>query len=203
MKLFRNLVRSPLLRLRDSRAGSRLISVVQFKSFSSFTPPSSSSSIAEHIKTSVDFKFETLIDMFEKTCEYHANNHVFGTRYDVGEFEWMTYAEFYDVVAKTRSALYRLGIRPNDKVALISNNRWEWAAISYATMGLGAQIVPMYEQQSSEDWKFIIEDSEAKIIIASTEQIHKFLKPLVGKIGKVQNLLCLDAPIEKTHSFKQ
>ena len=102
----------------------------------------------------VDFSFETITEMIEKTCEYHAENPMFGTKKGP-QFEWMTYKEFYSIVGKTRNVLRQLGLKKNDKVSIISNNRWEWASIVYSTMGVGGQIVPMYEAQLEEDWKYI------------------------------------------------
>jgi long-chain acyl-CoA synthetase len=92
----------------------------------------------------VDFDFKTLTEMLEKTCQYHANNPLFGIRKGKEpSFSWLSYHDFHEIVAKTRTVLWQQGIRTNDKVALISDNRWEWAAIAYATMELGAQVVPM------------------------------------------------------------
>lgn len=139
--------------------------------------------------------------MFEKTCKFHPANHIFGTR-DDDDFRWMTYYEFYDIVNRTRNILAHLGVKKGDRVASISNNRWEWAAVTYATMSLGAQVVPMYEQQLEEDWTYIINDAKTKIIFASTEKIYKTVKPLAGA-GVVEHVLCFDAAVDKTHSYHQ
>jgi long-chain acyl-CoA synthetase len=73
-------------------------------------------------------------------------------------------------------------VQSNDKIALISNNRWEWATVVYATFGLGAQIVPMYEAQLESDWTYIIKDSDAKVLIVSTEAIYNVVKNYVDKV---------------------
>lgn len=49
----------------------------------------------------------------------------------------------------------------------------EWAVAYYAANSLGAQIVPMYEAQTEKDWQYILQDSEAKIILAATEKVYK------------------------------
>ena len=149
----------------------------------------------------VDFSFETITEMIEKTCEYHAENPMFGTKKGP-QFEWMTYKEFYSIVGKTRNVLRQLGLKKNDKVSIISNNRWEWASIVYSTMGVGGQIVPMYEAQLEEDWKYIIQDSESKLLVVSTEKIYEQVKDYPGKIGKIEHILCFDAPEEQPHSYK-
>ena len=52
-------------------------------------------------------------------------------------------ADFDKEVAKFRIVLDKNNIGMEDKVALISNNRTEWAVAKYAANGVGAQIVPM------------------------------------------------------------
>ena len=46
---------------------------------------------------------------------------------------------------------------------LHTQNSPEWAAAAYATYKLGAQWVPMYEQQHPKDWQHIIADSGTKV----------------------------------------
>jgi hypothetical protein len=132
--------------------------------------------------TFIDFQFETLNELLEKTVKFHSANKVFGTRVDDG-YEWMSYSEFNFFVEKTRTFLaLHHQVQANDKVSLISNNRWEWATVVYATFGLGAQIVPMYEAQLESDWTYIIKDSDAKVLIVSTEAIYNVVKNYVDKV---------------------
>ena len=72
----------------------------------------------------------------------YKDRELFGTR--VGsKYEWMTYAEFGKQVQLFRNVLAHHKIGKNDKVALISNNRIEWAVAFYAVAGVGGQLVPM------------------------------------------------------------
>jgi long-chain acyl-CoA synthetase len=68
-------------------------------------------------------------------------------------------------------------------VALISNNRLEWAVAYFATVSLGAQIVPMYEAQKESDWQYIIKDSEAKIILAATDKIYGLTESYINTVS--------------------
>lgn len=65
-----------------------------------------------------------------------------------------------------------MGVRKGDTVAIISRNRLEWILAAYASYGLGAIIVPMYENQKESDWRYIVADSKAKVLIASTTAIY-------------------------------
>jgi len=139
----------------------------------------------------MDFQFETLVEMQQKAVQTYGNKPALGTP-NGDKYDWTSYKDFGHMIDKTRTVLQQLGIKQDGRVAIISNNRLEWAVISFATMSLGAQMIPMYEAQQEQDWKFIIEDSGATLVIAATESIHNIIKTYPGKIGKVKNTVSLD-----------
>ena len=76
-----------------------------------------------------------------------------------------------------------LGIKKNDKIAIISQNRYEWAVTDYAVQSLGAVLVPVYPSLMPDQVEYIINDSESIIIIADDDfqkkkldQVQKNLK---------------------------
>ena len=94
------------------------------------------------LRPTLPLEFKTLIELHNEATKAYTTNPMFGTYVD-GGFEWINYSEFDVEVAKCRIVLNEHNISKEDKVALISNNRLEWATIKYATVGLGGQIVPM------------------------------------------------------------
>lgn len=68
---------------------------------------------------------------------------------------------------------------------MISNNRLEWAVAYFATVSLGAQIIPMYEAQKESDWQYIIKDSEAKIILAATEKVYAQTESYINTVAEI------------------
>jgi long-chain acyl-CoA synthetase len=50
----------------------------------------------------------------------------------------------------------------------------------------------MYEAQLEKDWTYIIKDSDTKLILAATESVYQKTKNYVGKLGVVENVICLD-----------
>jgi long-chain acyl-CoA synthetase len=95
-----------------------------------------------------------------------------------------------------------LGIGPGDKVALISNNRWEWAAIACAAYSLTAGIVPMYEAQLPSDWSYIINDSQAKMVFCATQAIYDAVqKDVFPSAPTLQTVMCFDAAEGEPHAF--
>src|SRR6202034_1171617 len=117
-------------------------------------------------------RFDTLVDIFPQSIEKFPTRELFGTK-SGGVWRFSTYAEFGKDVTALRGGLASLGVGKGDKVAIISNNRPEWAVSAYATYTLGAAFVPMYEAQLEKDWEFILDDCEAKVLIAATRAIFE------------------------------
>src|SRR5688572_67278 len=97
-------------------------------------------------------RYKDLVTLFTTSVKANPGRPLFGTKKD-GNWEWITYAQFGEMVDKCRAGLALLGVKKGDRVAVISNNRVEWAAAAYATYGLGAAYVPMYEAQQPKEWK--------------------------------------------------
>src|SRR5687767_13605570 len=108
-------------------------------------------------------KHETLVEIFEASVVRHADRPLFGTKHG-SVWHYMSYAEFGRRVAELRAGLASLGVTRGDRVAIISDNRPEWAVAAYATYTLGAVFVAMYEAQTEGDWDYILADSGAKVV---------------------------------------
>ncbi|MBD3660762.1 MAG: AMP-binding protein, partial [Arenibacter algicola] len=69
-------------------------------------------------------------------------------------------------------ALLRLGVKPNDKIALISMaNRTEWNIMDIGILQIGAQNVPIYPTISEEDYAYVLNHSEAKYVFVSCTEV--------------------------------
>ena len=117
-------------------------------------------------------KFKNLVDMQEKACATFSSRELFGTKGPNG-YEWITYGQFAELVNQFRGGLASLGVEQGNKVGIIANNSVQWAIGGYATYGLRAHYIPMYENQSVKDWKYIIEDSGCKVILVANDEIYQ------------------------------
>lgn len=147
-------------------------------------------------------KFENLVALFEESTDKFRARELFGTKTG-GQWVWTTFAEARKLVDDFRGGLASVGVGRGDKVAIVSNNRVEWAIAAYATYGLGASYVPMYESQLSSEWEFILRDCEAKVVIASTKEIADKLRSFMGEgLPKLEHLISLAAPESEPTSYK-
>ncbi|GAB4215866.1 MAG: AMP-dependent synthetase/ligase [Sandaracinaceae bacterium] len=116
-------------------------------------------------------KYSSLVAVFDDATKRFASRPLFGTKRG-GEWTWMTYGEFAVEVADVRAGLASLGIGAGDRVGIIANNRPEWAIGAYATYGLEAAYVPMYESQMPTEWAYILKDCGAKAVIVANDRIR-------------------------------
>lgn len=83
---------------------------------------------------------------------------------------------YRDAVGVART-LAGWGITKGDRVAILSENRPEWALADFGCLLLGAVVVPIYTTLTAEQTAYLLKDSEAKVIFLSTaEQLKKFLE---------------------------
>ncbi|MFN7698525.1 MAG: AMP-dependent synthetase/ligase [Deltaproteobacteria bacterium] len=116
-------------------------------------------------------RFETLCDVFDASTRKYADRPLFGTKVG-GDWKWMTYGEFAKAVAEVRAGLAALGVGPGHCVGIIANNRPEWAIAAYASYGLGAALVPMYESQVPSEWAYILADCGARTVLVASPAIR-------------------------------
>jgi long-chain acyl-CoA synthetase len=138
-------------------------------------------------------KYENLVDMFERSVKAFGPRGLFGTKKD-GRWQWTSYSEVGKLVDEFRGGLVALGVKRGDNVAIISNNRVEWAVAAYACFGIGAALVPMYEAQLSKEWVFICNDCNAVAVIAATNEIYEKCKELKEKVPSIQHLIGISLP---------
>ncbi len=143
--------------------------------------------------------FKNLVEIQQHACRTHPERDMYGTRDDHG-FTWITYGEFGQQVEEFRGGLASLGVSRGDKVAIISSNCIEWPVCAYATYGLSANFVPMYESQEPTEWEYILRDSGSKILLARTKEVYKKVKDFSKKIDTLEIVVpmfgCPDAPTD-------
>ncbi|HNU73498.1 MAG TPA: AMP-binding protein, partial [Deltaproteobacteria bacterium] len=137
-------------------------------------------------------KPDNLVDFLEGSVAKYPENPLFGTKNDRGEYEWITYREFGRRVDNLRAGLAQLGVQRGDAVGLIANNRVEWAVCAFATFGLGARWVPMYEAELTQIWKYIVADSGVKILFVSKPAILEKVRSFPQEIGTLERMILIE-----------
>lgn len=111
---------------------------------------------------------------------------------DAGKWLPVSSREFGMAVVRTARTLHAWGIRPGDRVALLSENRPEWPMADMACLLLGAVTVPLYTTLTADQTAFVLRDSGARMIFLSSEQqLHKILSILPQT--HIEKIIVMDA----------
>ena len=107
------------------------------------------------------------------------------------EWEQITARTLVGRVRAVIETLDRWGIGKGDRVALVSENRWEWAAVDFATLAVGAVDVPLYQTLTPEQMGFILRDSGARaIFVSSRDQYTKLTQ--AGDLPALEHVAVFD-----------
>jgi long-chain acyl-CoA synthetase len=98
-----------------------------------------------------------------------------------GKWHNIPAAAFVERVKNVALGLASLGVRPGDRIALLSENRPEWSIADLAILSLGAINVPIYTTQALEQIEYILSDSGARGIFISTRRLYKHALPVFAK----------------------
>lgn len=129
-----------------------------------------------------------LVDLFEDTVKKFPNRPWIGEQNAEGEYEWTSYKEASDRIDHLRAGLAEIGIGKDDSVGLIIDNSLEWAIIAFATYGLGARLVPMYQKELEKIWRYIVEDSNVKVLFVADKGILEKTKHYKDEIETLENI---------------
>ena len=89
-----------------------------------------------------------------------------------GKWEALSTREYLDKANAVSRGLLRLGIQPNDKIAIISSsNRTEWNVMDIGILQTGAQNVPIYPTISENDYEYVLNHSEAIYCFVSDKEV--------------------------------
>ncbi len=86
------------------------------------------------------------------------------------------------------------GLGKGDRVVILSENRVEWAVTDYATLLLGAVVVPIYATQTAEQVLYVLQNSEARIAFVSSRQQYEKLAPIREQTSLEYVVVMDDAP---------
>lgn len=108
--------------------------------------------------------------------------------------DWYTYStEEYNLKSHQFAlGLMALGIKKGDKIATVTTNRPEW---NFADMGIamiGAVHVPIYPTIGDDEYKYILEHAEVKIVIVGDSKLFEKINPIVKALSSIEEIYSFD-----------
>jgi long-chain acyl-CoA synthetase len=135
--------------------------------------------------------FPNLVAMFFARATTNGDKPFLWTKQG-GAWRSISWADAARQVASLAAAFEALGLKPGDRVMLVSENRPEWCISDLAIMAAGCITVPTYITNTERDHQHILENSGACAVIVSTAKLARTLMPAVLKSNQGQLVIGME-----------
>ncbi len=138
-----------------------------------------------------DFELRTVNDVFVRATGW-GNAPVMQTQGSDGTWTPITSDQLYDRVFALADVFLGWGVSKGDRVALLSENRWEWAVTDFAALAMGAVDVPLYATLTSAQLGYALRDSGARVAVVSSKEQYEKLRQ-AGECPALEHVVVMDA----------
>lgn len=135
---------------------------------------------------------QNLVQMFVNRAERYGTKTALLAKQQ-GRYREISWHDFSSSVRRFALGLAYLGVQPGDRVCLLSENRPEWAYADLAILSLGAVNVPVYPTSSLMDVEYIVNHSEAHILIVSTSDQFARVNAVASNCPRLKWIVVMDS----------
>jgi long-chain acyl-CoA synthetase len=150
-------------------------------------------------------KFDTIPQLFTRLCDHYRGRKHTVLRYKEREEGWIDipWETLEERVQALAGFLHQEGVRKGDRVALLSENRPEWAMTDLATQLIGGVNVSIYTSLPPSKVAYILRDSEASFVVVSVPVQRKKIEEIMDECPHLKGILVMselpdDAPSAMT-----
>ena len=140
-----------------------------------------------------------IFDILDHLKEY-GNKDILARKEANGKWRKYTIEEYVEHAYAISSALLELGVKKGDKVATIMQNRPEWNFLDMGIAMAGGIHVPVYPTLNENDYRYILNHCDTKLIVIGVEQIYKRVEPAIPDLTLKPEIFTI-AKIEGRRSF--
>jgi long-chain acyl-CoA synthetase len=115
---------------------------------------------------------------------------------EMGQWQPISSDQIYQRVRALASAFIEMGAKKGDRIALVSENRWEWAVTDFAVLAIGAADVPIYPTLIGEQIAELLRDAGCRIAVVSTRQQFDKLDA-VRALTHLESIVMMDSPVPR------
>jgi long-chain acyl-CoA synthetase len=120
-----------------------------------------------------------------------------------GDWTSRTFTEVGEIVRRLSLGLMDLGIQKGDKVAILANTRPEWTYFDFAALTAGATVVPIYQTNSPEECRYVLENSDAKAVVVEDEDQLDKIRKIRDSVPKLEHVIRMTGSSEDAISMDE
>jgi len=106
-----------------------------------------------------------------------------------GNWVTRTFSEVLDSVRNLSLGLMALGVEKGDKVSILANTRPEWSYFDFAALTAGAVVAPIYQTNSPEECRYVLADSDAKVVVVEDEEQMEKIRAVSGDCPQLEQVI--------------
>ena len=118
--------------------------------------------------------------------------------------QWVS-RSFDQVLETVRSlslGLMGLGVTKGDKVSILANTRPEWTYFDFAALSAGAVVVPIYQTNSPEECQYVLENSDAKVVVVEDDEQLEKIRAVRDKLPLLEHVVRMTGSSEDAISLE-
>ncbi len=108
-----------------------------------------------------------------------------------GQWQPISSVVLYGRVRAVADVLRGWGIGKGDRVAILSENRWEWPVVDFAVLAIGAVDVPLYPTLTPQQIGYLLKDSGARVVFVSSRELYDKVIAS-GELPDLQHIVVMD-----------
>ncbi|MFL5898745.1 MAG: AMP-dependent synthetase/ligase [Solirubrobacterales bacterium] len=144
---------------------------------------------------------QTIADLLPRAAELYGQN--VAVKYKEGE-QWVsrTFEQVREVVRPLAMGLVELGVQKGDRVSILGNTRPEWTYFDFAALSIGATVVPIYQTNSAEECRYVLENSDSKVVVVEdAEQLAK-VRAVRDQLPQLEQIVLMTGSAEDAVSME-
>lgn len=137
----------------------------------------------------------TLCDLWKQCLNAWPSRRFLGTKMWVNGklgYVWATYESINAEIDAMRTLLSKMGIVKGSRVVVISENRYEWVVVHFATLQLGAHFVPLPTNITPSEAQLVVKSTQAKVLFVETTASYSLVKGWIGTVGSLEQVFCFE-----------
>src|SRR4051794_4397063 len=145
---------------------------------------------------------KTVADLLPRAAEIYGS--AVAVKYKEGD-QWVsrTFEEVIETVRPLAMGLVELGVRKGDRVSILGNTRPEWTYFDFAALSIGATVVPIYQTNSPEECRYVLENSDSKVVVVEdAEQLAK-VREVREQLPRLEQIVLMTGTAEDALAMEE
>jgi long-chain acyl-CoA synthetase len=145
---------------------------------------------------------KTLADLLPRSAEMYGD--ATAVRYKDGD-AWVdrSFAEVREIVRPLALALAELGVAKGDRVSILGNTRPEWTYFDFAALSIGATVVPIYQTNSPEECRYVLDNSDAKVVVVEDDEQLAKVREVRSQLPLLEHVVLMTGNADDAISMEE